>query len=142
MTTSRRELSLLLPAALAALAEAKEPVLTSRCYAYDALPEKANPKNGNETREVFEGATHKGVEIDLHITKLAPGQMPHPEHRHAHEEFVLLHSGTLEVTISGKTTTLGPGSVAVVASGELHGWKNTGQIPCEYFVLAVDKANT
>jgi quercetin dioxygenase-like cupin family protein len=142
MTPSRRELSLLLPAVFAALAEAKEPVLASRCYAYDALPEKTNPENKNEMRQVFEAATHKGVEVDLHITKLAPGQMPHPEHHHPHEEIVLLHSGTLEVTISGRTTTLGPGSVAVVASEEPHHWKNPGQSPCEYFVIAVGKAET
>jgi quercetin dioxygenase-like cupin family protein len=138
MTFSRRELSMLLPASLAVLADGKEPVLESRCYSYDSLPEKTNPETKNEMRQVFEGATHKGVEVDLHITKLAAGQMPHPEHHHAHEEVIMLRNGSLEVTISGKTNTVGPGSVVVVASEEPHHWKNPGDSPCEYFVLAID----
>jgi mannose-6-phosphate isomerase-like protein (cupin superfamily) len=45
--------------------------------------------------------------------------------------------GTLAVTISGKTTVIGPGGAAFVHSGELHGVRNTGTTPSQYFVVAV-----
>jgi quercetin dioxygenase-like cupin family protein len=39
--------------------------------------------------------------------------------------------------ISGKTGTYGAGSIVYVASNEEHGWKNTGAVPAEYFVIAL-----
>lgn len=50
---------------------------------------------------------------------------------------VLMETGTLEVTISGKATQIGPGSVAYVHSQERHGWKNVGSAAATYFVLAI-----
>jgi quercetin dioxygenase-like cupin family protein len=50
---------------------------------------------------------------------------------------IFIREGTLEVTIVGKIQKLGPGSVAYVASNEEHGWKNVGDTPAHYFVLAL-----
>jgi mannose-6-phosphate isomerase-like protein (cupin superfamily) len=47
----------------------------------------------------------------------------------------IIHEGTLDVTIVGKSVRLGPGSVAYVASSEEHGWKNVGPLPELYLVL-------
>jgi quercetin dioxygenase-like cupin family protein len=52
---------------------------------------------------------------------------------------LLVREGTMEVTISGKTTTLGPGGVAYVASNEDHGWRNTGTTRAHYFVLTLGR---
>ncbi len=49
----------------------------------------------------------------------------------------MIREGTLEVTIAGRSTTLGAGSVAYVASNEEHGWRNSGTSPAQYFVLAL-----
>jgi quercetin dioxygenase-like cupin family protein len=81
------------------------------------------------------------VPIELHITELAPGEAPHPPHHHVHEEMVILHQGTLEVTIMGRSVTLGPGSVTYVASGEEHGWRNVGTTQAQYYVLALGRAD-
>jgi quercetin dioxygenase-like cupin family protein len=43
----------------------------------------------------------------------------------------------LDVTISGNTTRLTPGSVAFVASNEEHGWKNPKTGRTQYFVIAL-----
>jgi quercetin dioxygenase-like cupin family protein len=51
---------------------------------------------------------------------------------------IFIREGTLEVTISGKSDKLGPGSVAYVASNEEHGWRNVGTTTAHYFVLAFD----
>ena len=142
MEASRRELNLLLPLLLAAQAGAAETsgtVLPSKCYPFESLPVKRNAQNGNETRQVFTGTTHEGFPVDLHVTTLQPGQMPHPPHTHVHEEMIMIQKGTLEVTITDHVTKIGPGSVAYVLSREKHGWKNVGETPATYFVLAIGK---
>ena len=48
-----------------------------------------------------------------------------------------LVEGTLEVTISGKPTLLGPGSAAFIASNEEHGWRNSGSTRAHYTVIAL-----
>lgn len=137
MNYSRRDLSLLLPALLAAAVDAQESVLPSKVYPFDSLPVKTNLDSRMESRQVFSGATHSGYHLDLHISTLPPGQMPHPPHHHVHEEMMLIQEGTLEATISGRSTTAGPGSVIYIHSNEEHGLKNTGDVAAQYFVLAM-----
>jgi quercetin dioxygenase-like cupin family protein len=143
-TYSRRDLGLLLPALAAAVpataqqsAAPKEPPkrLSSKAYVFEDLPAK---KNGdNVGRAVLNGLTHKDYPVELHMTELAAGQQPHPPHQHLHEEILMLRSGQLEVTMNGETTRLTPGSVVFVASNDLHGWKNPGTTPAQYFVMAL-----
>jgi mannose-6-phosphate isomerase-like protein (cupin superfamily) len=137
MTHSRRDLAVLVPALLAAHAEGQSKILPSQCYVFDQLPVKTNPKTHGESRQVFRGETHKGYPVDLHITKLMPGQMPHAAHHHEHEEMMFVQEGMLEATINGKSTTLGPGGVVYVKSMDEHGLKNTGAVPAKYFVFAI-----
>jgi len=133
---SRRDLSLLLPL-LAAQSRAQGGVLPSRTYPFARIPVQVS--GANKTRPVFEGDTHTGVHIELHETELPPGGAPHPPHRHAREEMILIREGTMEVTIAGRSATLGPGSVAYVASNEEHGWHNAGATRAHYFVLAIGR---
>lgn len=95
------------------------------------------PYGENWRRPVLEGVNRSGCQMELHLTELGPGQEPHPPHRHAHEEIVMLQKGTVDVTIEGKTTRLTPGSVVYVASNEFHGWRNVGTSPSLYFIIAL-----
>jgi len=137
MNYSRRDLSLLLPLFAAAKAAGQSHVLPSQTYRYEDLP--VHGEGPNRGRPIFDGETHTGVLIELHETELAPGQMPHPAHHHLHEEMILVREGTMEVTIAGRRTTLGPGGVGYVASGEEHGWQNVGTGRARYFVMAVGR---
>jgi quercetin dioxygenase-like cupin family protein len=112
-----------------------DPVLPSKTYKYEDMKVRENGKN--RSRAVLKGKTHSGLTVETHLTELAPGLAPHPPHKHAHEEMVFVREGTLEVTISGKSEKLGPGSVAYVASNEEHGWKNVGTTQAHYFVVAL-----
>jgi len=136
---SRRDLSLCLPLLAIAKARAQKQALPSRTYRFEDLPVKAN--GANVGRAVFDGETHTGFHIDLHMTELAPGQAPHPPHHHVHEEMIMIEKGTVEVTINGRTAKLGPGSTAYVASNEEHGWRNVGEDRANYFVLALGRDN-
>jgi quercetin dioxygenase-like cupin family protein len=136
---SRRDVSLGFPAFVASAAAAQKPApLPSKSYRFEDLPVRTNGQN--RSRAVLNGTTHSGFPIEMHMTELAPGLAPHPPHHHEHEEMIMIHEGTLEVTIAGKVATLGPGSSAYVASNEEHGWRNTGTTRASYFVLALGRA--
>lgn len=131
---TRRDLTLLPAAFLAATASAQKPAtLTSKTYRFEDLVLKGT------SRAVFDGLTHTGFHVDLHETELAPGAAPHAPHRHEHEEIVMIREGTLEITIEGKVTTAGPGSVVYAASNDMHGWKNIGSTKAQYFVIALGR---
>jgi mannose-6-phosphate isomerase-like protein (cupin superfamily) len=138
MTFSRRDLCLL-AAALASprIASAQKAALPSKAFPYEDLPVRKN--GANESRPILSGELHDGRYLEVHQTRLAPGGMPHPPHHHVHEEMFMVREGTLEATISGKSTRLSPGSVAFVGSNDEHGIRNPGTVPTEYFVVAFGK---
>lgn len=43
-----------------------------------------------------------------------------PEHAHPHEQVVHVHSGELEMTVEGETTSCGPGTVLVIPPQARH----------------------
>lgn len=106
-------------------------VQSSKTWKFEDLTRKG------KVRAVFTGNTHTGFEVGLHQTELAPGEEPHPPHRHVNEEMIFIRHGLMEVTINGATSRIGAGGVAFVASNELHGWKNVGETQAHYFVLAL-----
>jgi quercetin dioxygenase-like cupin family protein len=149
MSFSRRELALLLPA-LAADAVAQqadsnkgptEPpkVLRAKTYPFDELAVRTSASGAMKSRSVFDGVTTRGQRVTAHITELAPGQAPHPPTRQKHEEILILREGTLEVTLNGETSTIGPGSVIFVPFGELNGWRNVGTVVAQYFVVSLEE---
>ena len=137
MNYSRRDLSLILPALAVAGAAAQGPALPSKTYAFADLPVRAN--GANRSRAVLQGKTRSGFQIETHQTELAAGEAPHPPHHHVHEELLMIREGTLDVTISGRSVKLGPGSVAYIASNEEHGWRNVGTGRAHYFVVTLGR---
>ncbi|PYU96253.1 MAG: hypothetical protein DMG08_02655 [Acidobacteria bacterium] len=136
MNWSRRDLCLILPALVATRTQAAEQKpLSSKVVRFEDLPVKSS--DGNRFRAILKGATHDGHKLEAHATELAPGSMPHPPHRHKHEEMFLLREGAVQLTVAGRTTQLGPGGVAFIASNDEHGIKNLGSTPAQYFVIAL-----
>ncbi len=105
-------------------------------FRFEDLPVKANA-NGNRSRAILDGKTHTGFRVEMHETELGPGLAPHPPHAHVHEELILVREGTMEVTIQGKSEKLGAGSIAYVASNEMHGWSNVGSTRASYTVITL-----
>jgi mannose-6-phosphate isomerase-like protein (cupin superfamily) len=138
MTYSRRNWCLMLSMLVAPLdLSAQESSLPSRAFRFEDL--HAETRNGTEFRPILKGTTRDGCPLEVHETRLAPGAMPHSAHRHRQEEMFLIREGTIEATISGRSTRLGPGSVVFVASSEEHGVRNVGATSAQYFVVAIGK---
>ena len=141
MTLSRRDLAFLLPVLATVDAEGQQPLptLPSTAYDFNQLPVSASSSGRMKSRPVFNGVTGRGQRITMHISQLAPGEAPHPPARQPHEEVIIIREGTLEVTLNGQTSTLGPGSVIFSNFNDLNGWKNVGTSMAEYYVLSLEE---
>ncbi len=140
---TRREICGLVPALMATgvgfadvAAGRSDVMLPSKIYEFQQLP--VHQASDHASRPVFDGETHAGVPIELHETELAPGGMPHPSHHHVSEEIFMVRDGLLEVVIDGKSSRIGAGSVAYIASNVEHSIRNVGKEAARYFVLKVD----
>jgi mannose-6-phosphate isomerase-like protein (cupin superfamily) len=136
MTITRRNACLLLPVLGNLRAwSSSEPSLPTTVHPFESL--HAEKEGQAIFRSILEGHTHTGDYLEVHETVLEPNAAPHPPHRHVGEEMFLIISGTVEITISGKSARLGAGSAAFVASNEEHGLHNAGTGPAQYFVVTL-----
>jgi mannose-6-phosphate isomerase-like protein (cupin superfamily) len=135
MKQSRRAFALAIPTLAMAQNSSRKQAMPSGAFRQEDMP--ATHSGPMLMRQILNGETHTQYLLDLHESELPAGEAPHPPHHHVHEEMPLMREGQLDVTITGKTTRLGPGSVAYLASNQEHGWRNPGPATAKYFVLAV-----
>ena len=135
MEISRRQLCGLLPL-LALRVNGEENRIPSKAADFKDLPvEKAS--NGAEFRRLVTGKGYNSVPMEIHETILPAGGAPHPAHHHPGDELFFVMKGTVEVTINGKSSKLGPGGAAYAAGGDEHGIRNAGTEPAQYFVATM-----
>jgi mannose-6-phosphate isomerase-like protein (cupin superfamily) len=115
----------------------KLPVMKTRAYLYNEIPDTINGKN--KSKRMFTAKTHTGFKMESHMSDIAPGEVNHPPHQHLREEMMLVRIGTMELTIAGKPYRLGPGDVGVIGSNEMHNAKNVGTTRAEYFIVNIGR---
>jgi quercetin dioxygenase-like cupin family protein len=76
-------------------------------------------------------------QLRLHVSVIAPGEAPHPPHRHAGEEIILLLEGAAEATIGEETQPLAPMTALFCPENVMHGIRNIGSVPMRYAVIRV-----
>ncbi|MGZ8448273.1 MAG: cupin domain-containing protein [Candidatus Deferrimicrobiaceae bacterium] len=78
--------------------------------------------DGMVPRQLAPGVTAKiasGEKVMLSLVTLAPGAVV-PEHAHPHEQMGMLVSGSMELTVSGRTRALSGHAIYLVPGGVLH----------------------
>jgi mannose-6-phosphate isomerase-like protein (cupin superfamily) len=76
----------------------------------------------------FVGAEHGDVAISVFLLNAMPGRGPGP-HRHPYDEIQFIHSGRGTYVVNGETFEAGAGDILVIKAGEIHSFKNTGDVP-------------
>jgi uncharacterized cupin superfamily protein len=112
-----------------------KPVMHSCVFNWADL--KPAPTKQGERRAVFDAPTPALAEFECHITTLNPGEAPHPPHRHADEELMVIKEGTVEALQGDQTNIVTTGGIIFEASNELHGLRNVGTNRATYFVFKI-----
>ena len=117
-------------AAMAGAATAGAKIPTSTLGAEQA---KLSKEPFGDLRIYFEGPTDQVKSMTAGSLLLKAGMQPHPPHQHPEEEFMVITQGTGEISMDGKITKVGPGSMMYAASQRLHGIVNTGKTPLLFY---------
>ena len=141
MSITRREICSMLrgmlPLAIGIPAVAQDSSLPSATVAFDKAPMHV-ANNNAQIRLMMRGKLATGEALEVHETTLPPGGAPTAAtHHHPHSEMWLVREGAIELTVTGKSYRLEPGSVGFVRSNEEHGIRNVGTVAATYFVVAV-----
>jgi len=99
----------------------------------DAAQAKLTREQFGDLRIYFDGPTEQVKVMTAGSLYLKPGMSPHPPHQHPEEEFMVITEGTGEITVEGKASKVGPGSMMYCAAGRLHGIVNTGRTPLLFY---------
>lgn len=115
-------------------------MLHSTAWDWTAL--NATPTKVGEVRRVVDAPTPTLERLEMHITTLKPGETSHPPHKHPEEELIVIKEGTVMSLVGGQERRLGPGSIILQASNEMHGLRNVGDTPATYHVILWRSAAT
>ncbi len=99
----------------------------------DGSHAKVSHEPFGELSVYFEGPTDQLKTMTAGSLRLKPGMSPHPPHQHEEEEFMVVTEGTGEISMAGKVTPVGPGSMMYSAANKLHGIVNTGKVPLLFY---------
>ena len=117
-----------------------KPTRTSAVFDWTKMPVQAT-KVG-ERREVLKGSTVTLESLTCHVTSVRAGDALHGAHRHPDDEIVIVKEGTIEFLINDQLHQAGPGSVSLLTSNDLHGFRNVGTTPAAYYVIRLVTAAT
>jgi mannose-6-phosphate isomerase-like protein (cupin superfamily) len=116
--------------AFAAMAAGAPGIPNATLSASDA---KLTRESFGDLRVYFDGPTGQVKSMTAGSLLLKPGMTPHPPHEHPEEEFMVVTEGTGEITLDGKKSKVGPGSMMYAGAGRLHGIVNTGRTPLLFY---------
>jgi quercetin dioxygenase-like cupin family protein len=91
---------------------------------------------------VINSPTLTFLTLESHITTLNAGQSTAAEMIDHNDEFVLIKSGSVEVTVNGISSRMAPGSVLFWAADDKRSLHNLGATPASYQVIRVTTAKS
>ncbi len=131
--TQRRDLFKIMTAALLPAIGAKAAGGKITNAVFGAKEARLQREKFGDLRVYFEGATEQLKALTAGSLDLKPGMSPHAPHQHAEEEIMLITQGEGEISLDGKISKVGPGSMMYCAANRLHGITNTGKTPLTFF---------
>ncbi len=90
-------------------------------------------EGGTEVYVHYNGPTDQLNAICTGMAVLQPGASPHPPHRHAEEEILIIAEGSGEIECDGVFTQVAAGAIMYCAGNTLHGITNTGDAPMTFY---------
>ena len=108
--------------------------LTSRIHPL-RLPLEPDEQQGWKPYPVFSGSTADLPSLSCHASVLVHGHSPHPPHRHAEEELLLLLSGEVELVLESERARLRPGELVYYPAGFAHTLQTTSAEPAMYVMF-------
>ena len=80
---------------------------------------------GIDMRVMLDAAATGGA-FSAIVAELKPGEGPPPHLHRDREEYFFVIEGTYRLSVNGRETTIGPGTLVFVPRGTLHGFTNIG----------------
>jgi mannose-6-phosphate isomerase-like protein (cupin superfamily) len=99
----------------------------------DVSKAKLSKEAFGDLRIYFDGPTDQLKSMTAGSLLLKPGMSPHPPHTHSEEEIMVVTEGTGDMSVDGKLTKVGAGSMMYCAAGHAHGIVNTGKVPLMFY---------
>ena len=94
---------------------------------------KLNSESFGDLRVFLEGNTEQLKSLVVGSLELEPGQSPHPPHTHPEEEIMLITEGHGEISLEGKVSRVGPGTLMYAGANREHGIVNTSDAPLTFY---------
>lgn len=89
-----------------------------------------------ESRRILEGTSAHLEYFRMHATTQYVGAKPGKAHANEDmEEVLIVKEGLMKLTIEGKSTIMGAGSVMLLMPQQMHSLENVGDTPLTYFVM-------
>lgn len=105
-------------------------------HAYDWKTISVENVATGEQRQFLDGPTKTLEHFEIYVTSLAPGKTSHKGRVYAdREELILVKEGKVGITINNQEKVLGPGSIALVATGDEHSMYNAGTDTASYYMI-------
>jgi uncharacterized cupin superfamily protein len=93
------------------------------------------PSDRGGRKNVLQRPTARLNEIEIHTTTLNANLSSHAAHTHPDDEFILVKTGNVEMSVSGSPFPAGAGSLYFLCGKDLHGIRNIGDVACEYYAI-------
>jgi mannose-6-phosphate isomerase-like protein (cupin superfamily) len=105
-------------------------------------PGKPTPTKTGQRVVVVHSPTVTFQDFESHITTLNPGQISGPDLIDHNDEFVVIQSGQVEITVNGVASRMNAGSVLFWAPNVKRTIRNLGATPASYQVFRVTTAKS
>jgi mannose-6-phosphate isomerase-like protein (cupin superfamily) len=99
----------------------------------DVSKAKLSKEPFGDLRIYYDGPTDQLKAMTAGSLLLKAGMSPHPPHTHSEEEIMVVAEGTGEISVEGKITKVGAGSMMYCAAQHIHGIVNTGKVPLMFY---------